>query len=141
MSGIKKKKKKMPFKDPVKAREYNRIKKREYYQKDPQKYNKKRIKYKTKRVSKEKQKEYSQRYYSKNVSKVIEYSKNYRKKFRDDVNEKQRDRNRIKDPTIRIGDALRDYLGGVIDHSQFYRRVQDIVTELDEKFNQITRRH
>lgn len=58
----------MPFKDPEKAREYNRKKKLEYYHKNPSKFNSLRSKYKKTRATKEKQKEYSSRYYRKKKS-------------------------------------------------------------------------
>ncbi len=61
----------MPFKDPAKAKEYNRKKKLEYYHREPSKFNKLRAKYKKTRATKEKQKEYSSRWYKKKKTKMI----------------------------------------------------------------------
>lgn len=125
----------MPYKDPEKAREYNRKKKLEYYYKNKELFNKRRLKYKKSIVTKEKQKEYSDRYYLKNCEKVIQRSRNYRKNNKVKVNEGQRNRNRRNDPTIRLGDLLREYVRGAIEFKDYVERVRQFIDESDEKIS------
>lgn len=123
----------MPYKNKDKQREYNRKKKLEYYHRDPKTLNKERRKYKRTKASKAKQKEYSQKYYQKKRLERIEYARSYRENNREAVNANQRRRNRISDPTIDIGDALRSYNRGDISFSEYCGRVQSVVDQIDEE--------
>lgn len=124
----------MPYKDKDKAREYNRIKKKEYYHRNPDKFNKERAKYKKSVIPIEKQKIYSARYYLKNRLDRIRYRKQYGQQNKEKINEYQKKRAREIDPSLRIADSISDYKRGNIGHDEFIRRVQQVIDYVDEKY-------
>lgn len=125
----------MPHKDPDKRREYNRIKKLEYYHKNPKKFNAERKRYKKSVVTKEKQKEYSARYYVKKREARIKFSQEYRIKNRALVNERARLKRRFDDPTMPINDVVKLFIDGTLSTKQFTDRVDEIIANINNEIN------
>lgn len=88
--------------------------------------------YKDPEVKKQKHKEYSRKHYLKNREKTIKRTQQWKENNREQSRKHSKEVRRRKDPTIRIGDAIGDFIRGNIGHDEYVRRVQSVIDETDE---------